>query len=73
MAVAFGDRLTDDEAYLVNRVMLAERMGWTLDYVDSIDVMEAADIMAILDAVDKARAHAQQRDSRKGSSRGRKR
>lgn len=35
-------------------MLLAERMGWTLDYVDGLDARDVLDTFTVLDAKDKA-------------------
>lgn len=45
--------------------MVAERFGWTLDYVDGLDALELDGVIAVLDAVDRGRAHIQERQARK--------
>lgn len=52
-------------------MLLAERMHWTLDYVDSMDVQDYDRVLTILDAVDKARTHVRERQARRAQRGGR--
>jgi hypothetical protein len=36
------------------RVILAREFGWTLEYVDSLDVEDVQDVMAVLDGLARA-------------------
>ena len=49
-----GEELTEDEAGRIEQVFLAERMHWTLDYVQSLDPREFFDVQEILRARDAA-------------------
>lgn len=61
MAFAFGDPLGEEDAYHVERVMLAERFGWTFEYIDHMDFWDRRRAVLILDAKDRARAARQSR------------
>lgn len=64
IACAMGDSTLEvDEAEFLNRVLLADRMKWTLDYIDSLDAGEYRQLLTMLEAVDKA---AQFRAERRG-------
>ena len=39
------------------RVMVCERMHWTLDYFDSLDVHEINALLAVWEAIEKAQPH----------------
>jgi hypothetical protein len=39
----------------IQRVMLADRMGWTLDYIDSLPADDLAAVLGVLDGHDKAK------------------
>lgn len=54
--MAFGGPLNEEDAHYLRRVLLCERFGWTLDYVDSLDPSEILRTVLILDAKDKAQA-----------------
>jgi hypothetical protein len=47
----------------VERCTLAERFGWTLEYIDEMDTWERRRIVLILDAKDRAQAYRSQRGS----------
>ena len=42
----------------INRVLLAQEFGWTLDYIDSLTAFDLADIMGVLDGQEKLRRRA---------------
>jgi len=44
-----------DTSYKVNRLLLAERFHWTLDYIDGLDILDISETQAILRALDLAR------------------
>lgn len=44
------------EALETSMIMLAERMGWTLDYIDGMDDAQYLRVLEVLDALDKAKA-----------------
>lgn len=76
LAVAFpgqGPPLDGETAGTFNDLMLCERMGWDLDYVESMDVNRKADVLAILDGADKGRSWVQKRRGSTGTSRGKQR
>ena len=51
----FGRKLKPDEARRIERVRLAQEFpGWTLDYIDSLDSFDLADIWGVLDGQNKA-------------------
>jgi hypothetical protein len=37
-----------EQVHAVNRINLAERFGWTLEYVDSLSYVELNEIMAVI-------------------------
>lgn len=37
-------------SWRVHRVLLAERMGWSLEYVDALDMAEVVEILTVLGA-----------------------
>ena len=43
-----------EEALEAGKVLLAERMHWTLDYIDGLDDRQYHHVVAILEAKDKA-------------------
>lgn len=45
------------DIWLVNKLALVERTGWTLDYIDGLDMQEFDRILATFAGLDKARAH----------------
>lgn len=51
------------------RVWLAERFGWSLEYVDALDLIEAFELVDICQSKDTAIAHEQRKASK---ARGRK-
>lgn len=58
IALTTGEQEMDAaQTDLVNRTLLAERMKWTLDYIDSLDVTEYQMIRVVLEARDAALAH----------------
>jgi hypothetical protein len=64
IACAMGDGTLDiDEANFLSRVMLADRMKWTLDYIDTLDVTEYQQLLVVLNSVDRA---TQYRNERRG-------
>lgn len=78
MAIAFRDPLPRDEILKVERLALAERMHWTLAYIDSLDYAEFAEITELIQARDKAQERLSKRRSKatsagKGKRRRRKR
>lgn len=50
-----------EQVHAVNRVNLAERFGWTLEYVDSLSYVEVNEIMAVIAVHEKLRAEAVKR------------
>lgn len=52
MHLKFGEGmpLSEEEARRVNRINLAERFGWTLDYIDTLSYADMADIRAVIGA-----------------------
>lgn len=46
-------------------VQLADRMRWTLDYVESLDVQTFDRVCIFVEAMDKAREHVRGRAARK--------
>lgn len=42
----------------INRVLLAQEFGWTLEYIDSLSAFDLADIMGVLDGQEKLRQRA---------------
>lgn len=56
MALAAGAPMTAEYGYYLNRVVLADRFGWTLDYIDGMDTWEVRRTLLILDARDRAHA-----------------
>ena len=44
------------ETLRVQRIILADRMHWTLDYIESLDSEVFGDVLTVIDALDKARA-----------------
>jgi hypothetical protein len=40
--------------YEAERILIAHSMGWTLHYVDSLEVKERAEVMTVLSAWNKA-------------------
>jgi len=42
--------------YEAERILIAHAMGWTLDYVDSLEVRERAEVMLVLSAWNKAQS-----------------
>lgn len=56
MALAMHGDLPDDEADFVNRCQLADRMKWTFDEIDSIDIADYRRLLTVLEASDRARA-----------------
>ena len=66
-----GGTLPEGEAELVNDLQLCRAMpGWTLDYVREMDAVEKAQVMTVLDAMNRASAFQAQQAS-KQSKRGR--
>lgn len=57
MALAYGGPLSHEAAHYLQRLNLAERFGWTLDYIDSMDTWEFRRTVVLLDARDRAQAH----------------
>lgn len=51
----FGGLLDYDTHYKMERLMLAERFGWTLDYIDTLDMQDFAETPALLRALELAR------------------
>jgi len=51
IALRFGEDWPVD----LVRVYLAERFGWTLDYIDSLDMEEVLTVLEVLDGMDLAR------------------
>jgi hypothetical protein len=49
--------MTPNDAAKVERLMLAERLHWTFDYINSMDEVDFREALAILDAVDRASAY----------------
>jgi len=45
------------------RFLLAERIGWTLEYIDSMDDKDYLGMLYVIDGLDTARAHEQSRAS----------
>lgn len=41
----------------MRRALLVERTGWTLDYIESLDVDDLDEVQEIYEALDKVRAH----------------
>ena len=39
----------EDYRWAVTRVLLAERMHWTLDYVDGLDWRDVQDVLTVLE------------------------
>lgn len=65
LSITFGLQLQPDEVERVNRVLLADRTHWTLDYIDSMDVLEREEVMLLFDAIDRGRAYVQKREAGK--------
>lgn len=63
MHLTFGGQLPSEDAQFFRKVALADRMHWTLDYVESLDVVEYQRVVACLDAWDSAKAHLQRRST----------
>lgn len=40
----------------MRKVILAERMHWTLDYIDSLNIEDYQRVQAVLEGIDRARA-----------------
>lgn len=49
---------------LVNEIRLAERFGWTLDYVRTLDPFDVAAILGVIDGDAKVEAQRQRRNKR---------
>lgn len=45
----------------INRVRLAERFGWTLEYIDQLSPFDLADIAGVIDGDDKIRERAKKK------------
>jgi len=45
-------------------LLLAERTGWTLDYIESFDDLKLFSIMEVYDAIDTAKAHIRKRGAK---------
>lgn len=58
-AAPFNEAPPADVIQRINRVRLAQRFGWTLDYIDKLDPFDIADILGVLDGEAKLekRAH----------------
>ena len=54
MALASDGVLDTEDAELVNIVLLADRMKWTLEYIESMDIVKYRQLQAILSASDRA-------------------
>ncbi len=50
-------------------VLLARKMGWTLDYVESLGILQFGRVEAILDGVDRAESYVRQRNERRAAAR----
>lgn len=57
MALLGADTLTGEEVQRVERVILADRFHWTLDYIDEMDPLERLELVTLLGAIDAAKAH----------------
>jgi hypothetical protein len=44
------------------RVLLAREFGWTLEYVDSLDIEDVQDVMAVLDGLARASSGSRRKD-----------
>lgn len=49
--------LDEETAYKLTRLTLAERFGWTFEYIDSFDTWDYEETLMLLDAKDKAIAY----------------
>lgn len=63
MAIAFGAPLTPAEARFSNEVYLARETGWTLSYIESLDMGTFNRVMSVIEAQNKAKAHLERRAS----------
>ena len=66
MSIAFGASLSSAEVRFANMVHLARETGWTLDYMESLDLLTFNKVLATFEAEDKARAHLQRRQQNRG-------
>ncbi len=66
MALCFRAPLTAEEARFSNMVYLARELGWTLDYIESLDIGTFNGVLATLQAHDKAQAQMQRRRQKGG-------
>ncbi len=44
------------------RVILAREFGWTLEYVDSLDIEDVQNVMAVLDGLARAGSGSRRKD-----------
>ncbi len=59
--MVFGAPLTLSEARFSNMVYLCQEMGWTLDYVESLDMRTFNRVLTVIEARNKAKAHLERR------------
>lgn len=57
----------------IERIRLAKEFGWQLDYIDSLDEWQRADIWGYLDGVARVQKHQNQKLSNKNKGRGKRR
>ena len=66
MGLAFKGPLTASEARFSNMVYLARETGWTLDYIEAMDFRQFDQVLATIEAQDKAKTHLQRRHTKGG-------
>lgn len=56
LSVKFGGRDGPPPPYELTRAQVCERMGWQLDYYDSLDWSDVLGLLQVWDGLEKARA-----------------